>query len=110
MHTDNSEETIKSYLEVYFSKSTDLELNKVDLRQKLVGLVQKMIDEDFPALVQFLYRIDVSEAELKFKLKNAPIGQSSEVIVDAIIARQEAKWKARQSFPQANDIPEEERW
>lgn len=109
MSKDNTAEALELFLEKYFSKN-DLDWQNIDLRQKLKDLVSQWIDKDFAALVQLLYRIDVSEKDLRLKLRNAPLEQSTDIIVEAIIERQMEKQRTKNIFKRWEDIPEDERW
>lgn len=105
----NNEE-LNLFLETYFAKNRELELESDVLREKLKILVQRLVDKDFSALVQVLYRIDVSEKKLKSILSNNPLERSTDILVDAIIERQKEKLRARDTFSHSADIPEDERW
>ncbi|RZL40137.1 MAG: hypothetical protein EOO93_31400, partial [Pedobacter sp.] len=55
-----------------------------------------LVDNDFPKLVQILYKADVDQYKLKELLENIEGKSSAEVIADAYLARQMAKietWK-----------------
>lgn len=98
-------------LEKIFSGKIIMDYKDIDLRQKLTTIIQKLIDQDFTGLVQLLYKIDVSEQALKSKLRNAPLEQSANVIVDAILERLSEKNKTKDSFHfDVDNIPEDERW
>ncbi|MFC4210333.1 hypothetical protein ACFOWA_04015 [Pedobacter lithocola] len=71
-------------------------LSKNQLREVLVDAFAYMIDNDFPKLIQILYKADVDQYKLKELLENTEGRSSAEVIADAYIARQQAKietWK-----------------
>ncbi|MFT4204052.1 MAG: hypothetical protein QM610_09085 [Chitinophagaceae bacterium] len=109
MKTDNKD-SIELLLKSYFSSKTNMDLENIDFRQRLAALVQHLVDKDFPALVQLLYRIDVSEKSLKAQLNNAPVAQSTAIITDAIIQRLKEKQRSQATYPYPQDIPEDERW
>lgn len=44
--------------------------NDEDLRQKLIVLINELINKDFHALMQLLYRIDVYEKKIKLLFRN----------------------------------------
>lgn len=80
------------------NKDFDLpdELSESQLRETLVNAFAYLVDNDFPKLVQILYKADVDQYKLKELLENVEGKSSAEVIADAYIARQMAKietWK-----------------
>lgn len=80
------------------NKDFDLpdELPESQLRETLVNAFAYLVDNDFPKLVQILYKADVDQYKLKELLENVEGKSSAEVIADAYIARQMAKietWK-----------------
>ena len=67
-------------------------------REQLISLVNELINTDFHALIQLLYRIDVDERKLKALLKaNADI-DSATIIADLIISRQLQKIATKQQW------------
>lgn len=80
------------------NKDFDLpdELSESQLRETFVNAFAYLVDNDFPKLVQILYKADVDQYKLKELLENVEGKSSAEVIADAYIARQMAKietWK-----------------
>jgi len=66
------------------------------LRVLLIDAFAYLIDNDFPKLIQILYKADVDQYKLKELLETVEGSSSAEVIADAYIARQMAKietWK-----------------
>ncbi|TCD26899.1 hypothetical protein EZ456_10220 [Pedobacter psychrodurus] len=80
------------------SKDFDIpdDLSENQLRDAMVAAFAYLIDNDFPKLIQILYKADVDQYKLK-ELLETKVGQSSaEIIADTYIARQMAKietWK-----------------
>ena len=77
-----------------FDIQSDLSGNQ--LRQTMVDAFAYLIDNDFPKLIQVLYKADVDQYKLKELLETVEGLSSAEVIADAYIARQKAKvetWK-----------------
>ena len=70
--------------------TTDLIRNKPseELREQLISLINELIDTDFHALVQLLYRIDVDEKKVKQVLQEHAGSDSASIIADLIIKRQ----------------------
>ncbi len=79
-------------------------------RERLTGLVNELINTDFQALIQLLYRIDVNENKLKEILKNNPHLESAPLITNLIIERQLEKIKMRKHFEEKNNDDDEEKW
>lgn len=80
------------------SKDFDIEnnLSENQLRNAMVDAFAYLIDNDFPKLIQILYKADVDQYKLKELLETVEGLSSAEVIADAYIARQKAKvetWK-----------------
>jgi hypothetical protein len=80
------------------SKDFDIpdQLSENQLRAAMVDAFAYLIDNDFPKLIQILYKADVDQYKLKELLETVEGLSSAEVIADAYIARQKAKietWK-----------------
>ena len=72
------------------------QLSDDKLRQTMVDAFGYLVDNDFPKLIQILYRADVDQDKLKDLLETIEGKSTAEVIADAYIARQKAKvetWK-----------------
>ncbi|SJZ32250.1 hypothetical protein [Sediminibacterium ginsengisoli] len=77
----------------------------------LVEYVNNLVTSDFPALLNLLYRLDVSEHKLKDMLAQHPSEDAGRIIAALIIERQQQKLQSRAAFRKnENDIPEEDRW
>ena len=80
-------------------------------RQQLTAEVNRLIQTDFNRLISSLYRLDVSEAKLKYLLQQNPAEDAAHIITDLIIERQLQKIKSRRAFSRRDDnISEEDRW
>ncbi|MBO9672028.1 MAG: hypothetical protein J7577_01180 [Sphingobacteriaceae bacterium] len=66
-------------------------LSESQLREVMVDAFAYLIDNDFPKLIQILYKADVDQYKLKKLLETVEGSSSAEVIADAYIARQKAK-------------------
>lgn len=80
------------------SKDFDIknELTENQLRSAMIDAFAYLVDNDFPKLIQLLYKADVDQYKLKELLENTEGVSSAEVIADVYIARQKAKvetWK-----------------
>ena len=72
------------------------QLNEEQLREVMINAFAYLIDDNFPKLIQILYKADVDQDKLKYALENTENSTSAAVITDAYIARQKAKietWK-----------------
>jgi hypothetical protein len=95
-------------------KSMDIDLADTisyeQLKEKLSHQVNHLILNDFQKLVSVLYRIDVSEAKLKYLLKENPGEDAGKIIADLIIERQLQKIKSRQDFRRGSNIKDDDQW
>lgn len=82
-------------------------LEKLDT-PNLEQTINELIKNDFSRLVQILYRIDVSEAKLKYILNTHPNEDAGKLIAAVIIERLAATKKARESFNTATRIDDTE--
>ncbi|MEN9697104.1 MAG: hypothetical protein RLZ56_525 [Bacteroidota bacterium] len=78
-------------------------------KPQLEDAINELIKNDFSRLVQILYRIDVSEAKLKYLLNSHPNEDAGKLIAQVILERLAATKKARESFnttPRIDDTEE----
>ncbi len=68
------------------------------VREKMIPLINDLINHDFNSLVQLLYRIDVDEKKLKAILKENPQQDAASLITDQIIDRQLQKIATRKEY------------
>jgi len=94
------------------SVSNKLETDSTEkIREKLIALLNEIINKDFNSLVQLLYRIDVNEKKIRLYLKEKLNEDSSSVIADLIIERQLQKIESRKKFSTKNGKEtDEEKW
>ena len=85
-------------------------VQKENLRDQLVNLINHLLLNDFNKLVQVLYRVDVSEQKLKELLQKNPTTDAAVIITDLLIERQEEKIKLKNSFKTNNNISDDDRW
>ena len=78
--------------------------------EDLANAINELIKNDFSKLVQLLYRIDVSEAKLKYILQTHPNEDAGKLIAAVVIERLAATKKAREMFsrPKGNDSIDDE--
>jgi hypothetical protein len=65
---------------------------------RLAGAVNELIQNDFPALIQVLYRVDVSEANLKQMLAAHPEEDAGHIIAKMLLQRQIQKQETKKAF------------
>lgn len=91
--------------------STDLSPDeKVNIRKELSAYLNYLLVNDFSALVQILYRVDVSEQKIKNVLQENKEADAGDLLAELILERQAIKQSMRSTPPPPDDIPEEERW
>lgn len=78
-------------------------LSENQLREVMVDAFAYLIDNDFPKLIQILYKADVDQYKLKELLETVEGLGSAEVIADAYIARQKAKIETWQKYSPKKD-------
>jgi hypothetical protein len=81
------------------------------VHEKLIALLNELINKDFNSLIQLLYRIDVSEKKIQFYLNQKTNEDSASVLADLIIERQLQKTETGKKFSQKNNNKDdEEKW
>lgn len=80
------------------------------LYAELVAHINQMLQHDFDRLMGILYRIDVSEARLRYMLQSEPDTDAATLITNLIIERQWQKIKTRQEFRRDENIDENDKW
>jgi len=73
-------------------------LSEEELVQALAGHINTLIVEDFPRLIQMLYRIDVNEARLKEMLRSHAGTDAALMIAHLVVERQKQKKRSRDMF------------
>jgi hypothetical protein len=77
---------------------------------ELAAAINRLIQTDFTALVNILYRLDVSEARLKQVLAEQPGTNAGELIASLMVERHLEKIRTRAQFRKQDDIPDDEKW
>jgi hypothetical protein len=80
------------------------------LETLLTEKINGMIRNDFDALVQLLYRIDINEARLRQLLMEKEGEDAGRIMARMIIERQTQKIRTRQEFKATDPGSGEERW
>ena len=88
----------------------DLQIIEKLSREDLSKAIDHLIETDFNALINLLYRIDVDEKQLKQLLQNNTQFNTGEIIAGLIIERQQQKKISRSQNNRQPDIPEDEKW
>lgn len=84
---------------------------KEEQRRALSAYLNHLLLHDFAALVQALYRADVSEERLKSVLKQNPRADAGDLLAELLLQRQQEKIVARQTFAKSTARPpEDEAW
>lgn len=82
-----------------------------EIRLKLISLINELINKDFHAVVQLLYRIDLSEKKVRAFLDQNTETDSASILADLIIERQLQKIESRKHFSQRSGTESnEEKW
>jgi hypothetical protein len=74
-----------------------------EIQEQLISLINELINNDFHALVQLLYSVDVDENKLKELLKSHADSDSASIIADLIISRHLQKIAIRNRFADKNE-------
>jgi hypothetical protein len=77
-------------------------LHDDSLIQQLADYINQLILVNFERLVQLLYRIDVSEAKVKYLLKENPDEDAGRIIALLIIERQVQKIKFKKEMSESD--------
>lgn len=78
--------------------------------QTVAARINRLIETDFPGLVQLLYRLDVSESRIRKMLAGKTGKDAGSVIAELVVERQLEKIRTRRQFRSSNDIPDDEKW
>lgn len=101
-----------TYLEQIFNQKIDfLYETEAELVEKLSHIINQMIENDFPKLVQILYRIDISEKKLKQKLSDIGSENAGKTIALLLVERQKQKELFKKQYSSSSNISvDEEQW
>lgn len=81
-----------------------------ELKEMLAKHVNHLLQTNFEQLVNLLYRIDISEKNLKALLAQNPQQDAGDIIAVLIIERQLQKMKSREQYKTKDDFEGEEKW
>lgn len=80
-----------------------------DEKKALAAYLNNLLLNDFAALVQCLYRVDVSEQKVKAVLKENPQANAGDLLAELLVERQKEKAAVKQSF-RPTDKPTQQEW
>jgi hypothetical protein len=80
------------------------------LETLLAERINAMINVDFSALVQLLYRIDINESRLRIILQENQAADAGQLIARLILERQWQKILTRREYSRRDTPDEEDRW
>jgi hypothetical protein len=108
MHTESN----ISISDKIISGSALVQENQIEtIREQLIPLINELINTDFQALIQLLYRIDVNGKTVKDYLNKNTNKDAAPLIAGLIIERQLQKMKSRKYFTRKqNEKSGEEEW
>ena len=79
--------------------------------EKLKNAIAHLIAEDFNALIQILYRIDVDEEKLKKALSGLPAADTETIIAQMIVDRKLQSLSSKKQWqPKPTDINDADKW
>lgn len=104
------EQEIQKELQSILGLETTHTYTLQDLKELLAKHVNNLLQNDFEKLVNLLYRIDVSEKNLKELLAKNPKQDAGDIIAVLIIERQLQKIRSRQQFKTNDDFDGAEKW
>ena len=81
-----------------------------EIREQLIFLISELMNTDFHALIQLLYRIDVDEKKLKQLLEAHADTDSASIIADLIISRHLQKISAKKKFSGREEPGHKDSW
>ena len=82
-----------------------------DAYEKLVALINHLINNDFNTLVQLLYKVDVDEKGLQKTLHQNKNKDAAVLITELLIERERQKKEHRFNNAQnSTQIPDDEKW
>jgi hypothetical protein len=106
----NDIQEISNQLKEYGFPMLPKKSSYADLLNALSYYINHLITADFSRLIQLLYRLDISEQQVRKSLKDTTTDIASTSIAELIIKRQQKKNEMRKLFKKDEDIPEDERW
>lgn len=81
-----------------------------DLRSELSAYLNHLLQNDFAALLQLLYRVDVSEEKLKATLQQNQHADAGDLLAELLIERQAQKERQKPGPLPPDTLPGAEVW
>ena len=107
----NKNYLMKNQLEqIIFEKQSLEDWQSKEQYEKLVNCINELINTNFQALIQLLYRLDISEKKLKESLHQHGGINAAAIISTMIIERQAEKIISKGNNAMKDSIDDEERW
>jgi hypothetical protein len=107
----DTQDDIRQWLQGSISTPVPVTRTAAELLAWLSTYCNGLLVSDFPALVQLLYRVDVSEAKLKYLLKHADGEDAGRIMAQLLLERVEQVVAARKKYRMPDrDIPDEDKW
>jgi hypothetical protein len=106
----NSENQISISDSVLSLADTIKETADDNVRSQLINLINELIKNDFPSLVQLLYRLDVEENKLKKLLHENSETDAASIIADLIIKRQIQKIATKNQYKKKDNPSQKDEW
>ena len=107
MATNDSEVVVLQLLQ----EDRQVEAPTPEWYHQLKAAVNDLINHDFDALLQLLYRVDVSESKLRTMLQQLPGNDAAEIVTNLLVERHLQKIKSRRENLQRDEsISDDERW
>lgn len=102
----------KNIADEIITVSNSLEINPSGkVKKKLIDLLNDLINNDFQALIQLLYRIDINEEKIRKLLNKENNSDTASLIAFLIIERQLQKLESRRNYRSKNTgLSDEEKW
>jgi hypothetical protein len=104
------EQTVQQQLAGILQLEPTRKYSLQELKEMLAKHINHLLQTNFEQLVNLLYRIDVSEKNLKELLAKNPKQDAGDIIAVLIIERQLQKIKTREQFKKDADFEGEEKW
>lgn len=103
---DTAQQIIKDFgmqgLEVTFSGNTDN--SYAELFSQILPLIEKMQKENFQNFYNLMYRIDISEGQIKKAVQEAKDRSFSEIVTDLILKRELLKVVIRKNYSAGKEL------
>ena len=104
-----------NYIVDYLNEDLQLDLAPASsyelMKEKLAQLFDDWVDKDFGRMLNWLYRIDVSEEKIKRSLYSDPQKNAGMIFAELVLERLQEKENARKNTAApSQDIPDNERF